>query len=120
VFTDQLFTDSQWRVLRVALGLTPRQLAVARLLCADCGQKQMAKRLGLSQHTVGTHLRALYERLGVRSRVAVIVRLVLADRAIQAAGSRLVGDGHHPAAVGPVPPAHRPASTGKRKRRAPV
>jgi DNA-binding CsgD family transcriptional regulator len=75
-----LFTPQEWGTVARLLGLTPRQLNVAELLCAECSQRDMARRLGLSMDTVRTHLRALYARLHVQSRVGVVVRLVLAQR----------------------------------------
>jgi len=77
---EGLFTRARWRELGEYLRLTPRQLAVARLLCADLSNAEIARRLGLSNDTVGTHLRSLYRRLEVASRVGVVVRLVLAER----------------------------------------
>ncbi len=75
-----LFTPEEWRTVARLLRLTPRQLAVAELLCQEYSQRDMARRLELSMDTVRTHLRALYARLHVQSRVGVVVRLVLAQR----------------------------------------
>jgi DNA-binding CsgD family transcriptional regulator len=48
--------------------LTPRQKEVlARLLSGD-GDKQVARRLGISVHTASDHVKAIYRRLGVNSR----------------------------------------------------
>ena len=80
-----LFTPEEWHTMARLLRLTPRQLAVAELLCAECSQRDMARRLELSMDTVRTHLRALYARLRVQSRVGVVVRLVLAQRELLAA-----------------------------------
>lgn len=76
----ELFTDDQWRELASYLALPPRQLQIAHLLCRGWTNRQIASRLGISPHTVRTHLRALFERFEVRDRVGVVVRLVLADR----------------------------------------
>lgn len=79
---ESLFTRARWRELGEYLRLTPRQLAVARLICADCRISDMACQLGLSRDTVGSHLKALYKRLGAQSRVGVVVRLVRAARVL--------------------------------------
>lgn len=79
---DSLFSAARWRELGDYLRLTPRQLAVARLVCADCRISDMSRELGLSPNTVGSHLKALYARLGAQSRVGVVVRLVLAGRVL--------------------------------------
>jgi DNA-binding NarL/FixJ family response regulator len=48
--------------------LTPRELEVLQLLAAGLGNKVAAARLGISEHTVKTHIAALYAKLGVSSR----------------------------------------------------
>lgn len=58
--------------------LTPREVEVLQLLAAGLGNKVAAARLGISEHTVKTHVAALYAKLGVSSRgeaVAAGVRL---------------------------------------------
>ncbi len=78
-----LFSANEWRRLGRALGLTDRQVCVAQLICAECTVSDMAGRLGRSADTVSSHLRAIYERLGVRTRVGVVVRLVEAQRRLR-------------------------------------
>ena len=51
-------------------GLTAREAEVLRLLAAGLSDAQIAERLFLSLHTVKTHLRAIYGKLGVPSRSA--------------------------------------------------
>jgi len=45
-----------------------------RLLAAGCTNTQIARRLGISEGTVRTHLENIYERLGVSSRTAAVIR----------------------------------------------
>jgi DNA-binding NarL/FixJ family response regulator len=63
---------SRWRGDRVkpTLGtaLTPREAEVARLVCEDRTNKDIADRLGLSERTVHRHCEAIFSKLGVRSR----------------------------------------------------
>ena len=51
--------------------LTPRQVAVARLVATGLTNAEVARRLGLSQRTVTTHLDHIYERLQIGSRAAL-------------------------------------------------
>ncbi|MET8233371.1 helix-turn-helix transcriptional regulator [Micromonospora sp. NPDC005298] len=51
--------------------LTPAEARVAELLARGATKQQAASELFLSFHTVDTHLRAIYGKLGVRSRVAL-------------------------------------------------
>ena len=55
--------------------LTPSELAVARLVASGVTNREAAERLFLSPHTVSTHLRHAFTKLGIRSRVQ-LVRLV--------------------------------------------
>ena len=52
--------------------LTPRQNDLLRLLAAGHTNTQIARRLGISEGTVRTHLENIYERLHVYSRTAAV------------------------------------------------
>jgi DNA-binding CsgD family transcriptional regulator len=54
--------------------LTPRQNELLRLLAAGHTNSQIARRLGISEGTVRTHLENIYEKLGVSSRTAAVTR----------------------------------------------
>ena len=60
--------------------LTPRQKDLLRLLAAGHTNAQIARRLGLSEGTVRTHLENIYGRLNVSSRTAAVTR-AFPDRA---------------------------------------
>jgi DNA-binding CsgD family transcriptional regulator len=59
-------------------GLTPTERAVVRLVAEGRTNQQVATRLFVSPHTVNTHLRNAFTKLGVRSRVE-LARLVAAQ-----------------------------------------
>lgn len=52
--------------------LTPRELQVVQLICMGCLTKQVADRLHISEFTVRSYLKAIYSKLGVRSRGAMV------------------------------------------------
>jgi DNA-binding CsgD family transcriptional regulator len=54
--------------------LTPRQNDLLRLLVAGHTNTQIARRLGISEATVRTHLEHIYTRLGVSSRTVAVTR----------------------------------------------
>ena len=60
--------------------LTSRQKDLLRLLAAGHTNSQIARRLGLSEGTVRTHLENIYTRLHVSSRTAAVTR-AFPDRA---------------------------------------
>ncbi|GAA6614599.1 response regulator transcription factor [Scytonema sp. NUACC26] len=60
--------------------LTPREIEVLEMLGAGVGNKAIAKRLQISEHTVKFHVSSIFQKLGVSTRteaVAVGVRLGL-------------------------------------------
>jgi DNA-binding CsgD family transcriptional regulator len=67
------YRDSETRRHPVA-GLTPRQTGLLHLVAAGHTNIQIAKRLGISEGTVRTHLENIYERLHVSSRTAAVTR----------------------------------------------
>ena len=59
--------------------LTPRQNDLLHLVAAGHTNTQIARRLGISEATVRTHLENIYEKLHVSSRTAAVTR-AFADR----------------------------------------
>ena len=49
--------------------LTERELDVLRLVAEGMANKQIARRLGISERTVKAHLTSVFQRLGVSDRV---------------------------------------------------
>ncbi len=58
--------------LRCYLARRPAARRILVLLLAAEPRKAIARRLGLSQHTVDWHLKQMYCQLGVRSSVALV------------------------------------------------
>lgn len=79
----ELFGLMEWQMLASNAGLTPRQVQVARLLCLGFSTAEIAGALVLSTSTVRLHIRALFERLDVRDRIGVPVRLVIMARELE-------------------------------------
>lgn len=52
--------------------LTPRELDVLSAVAEGLANKQIAARLGISSHTVKTHLAAVYAKLGAASRAEAV------------------------------------------------
>lgn len=56
--------------------LTPRELAVVRLLSSGCSYEQAAMHLGISPHTVVTHIKNAYRKLDVHTAAGAVMRAV--------------------------------------------
>ena len=60
------------RGANLAARLTPRERETLRLIATGLSTRQMAKRLGVSERTVEAHVRTLYRKMGVRTRVQAV------------------------------------------------
>ena len=64
-----------WTVSRPATPASPaRKWELLRLLAAGHANTHIARRLGIYEGTVRTHLENIYERLDVSSRTAAVTR----------------------------------------------
>ncbi|MET8520013.1 helix-turn-helix transcriptional regulator [Nocardioides sp. NBC_00163] len=64
-------------LVALAYGLTPREVDVTRMCIAGLTTKEIAARLHLSAYTVQDHLKAIFEKTGVRSRGALLGQVFL-------------------------------------------
>ncbi len=55
--------------------LSPRERQIASLVAVGLSDANVAARLSLSEETVGAHLRRIYKKLGVHTRVELVSRL---------------------------------------------
>lgn len=56
--------------------LTLREADVLRLVADGCTYAQAAQRLGISTHTVASHMKNAYRKLEVHSAAAAVMRAV--------------------------------------------
>jgi LuxR family maltose regulon positive regulatory protein len=56
--------------------LSLREADVVRLLAKGCSYAEIAQRLGISAHTVGTHIKSAYRKLEVHCAAAAVMRAV--------------------------------------------
>lgn len=58
--------------------LTPREQEILGMLAEGLPNKLIASRLGISDHTVKTHLEAVFDKLGASTRAEAVARAVRA------------------------------------------
>lgn len=61
-------------VMKVGVRLTAREADVLRLIARGYTYARAAERLGLSAHTVASHVKKIYRKLGVHSAGAAVMR----------------------------------------------
>ena len=66
---------SAWNCLTQRLQLSLRERQISECILEDRKESDIAERLQISPHTVHTHLERLYSKLGVTSRLQLVVRL---------------------------------------------
>jgi len=72
-------------------GLTDSELAVVRLVAAGETNRQVAAQLFLSPNTIGSHLRRVFTKLGITSRVELVRLFVSHQEGGPAPGPSLPG-----------------------------
>ncbi|WP_428389932.1 response regulator transcription factor [Mucisphaera sp.] len=73
---NELISEENWAALRARLQLSEREVQIAQAVLEDRKELAIAMDLGISPHTVHTHLERLYRKLGVDSRLGLAVRLM--------------------------------------------
>jgi len=63
--------------------LTDREWIVLQGLNSEDGEKQLADRLGLSPHTLHSHIKSIYRKVGVQGRLQLLRRLHAAVRELR-------------------------------------
>ncbi len=72
----QLLPLIAWREIASALKLSPRELSIVQAVFDDQPEWRIAQDLGISSHTVHTHMERLYHKLGIAGRVPLVVRVL--------------------------------------------
>lgn len=71
---------TRWHILAEGqmkvFGFTPTEQRVAWHLMQDMANKEISYALGITEHTVKDHLRVMYQKAQVRSRVGLVLALL--------------------------------------------
>jgi len=77
-----VFGPGEWHSLATALALSPRECGIVRAVFDGASEKDTARDLGLSPHTVHTYLWRIYRKLHVQSREELLVRVFAEFRSL--------------------------------------
>lgn len=70
-----LLSDHQWQTIVDDLHLSPREVEIVMCLFDGSTEQGIALALGISPHTVHTHMERLYHKIHVQSRCEVALRV---------------------------------------------
>jgi DNA-binding NarL/FixJ family response regulator len=73
-----MLSEQAWSAIASSLDLSLRQLEIVKAVFDDAKESAIAEALGISTHTVHTHLERIHQKLGVHDRVELVL-LVLAE-----------------------------------------
>jgi DNA-binding NarL/FixJ family response regulator len=71
-----LIDSKQWSYLQRRYDLTPRELQIADLVCRGFQNAGIAKRLKIRPGTVKAHVRNIYRKVRVGSKIMMLLRFV--------------------------------------------
>lgn len=71
-----VLTNAEWTAVGISLRLSPRELQIVQAVFDDQKESAIADGLGISAHTVHTHLERLYRKVGARGRTTMAVRIL--------------------------------------------
>lgn len=71
-----LLTDHAWSEIGCTLGFTKRELQIVQCVFDNFPKIGIAQRLGISGHTVHTHMNRLFKKLNVTTRTELVLRVV--------------------------------------------
>lgn len=71
-----LLNSKQWSYLQRRYELTPREQQVAELVCRGFRNGSIATRLSIQPGTVKAHVRNIYRKVKVKSKISMLLRFV--------------------------------------------
>lgn len=71
-----LLDHKQWSYLQRRYELTPRELQIATLVCQGFRNGSIATSLNITPGTVKTHVRNIYRKVKVKSKITMLLRFV--------------------------------------------
>ena len=71
-----LLNEKEWSYVKERYNLTPRECQIAELICQGLHNGRIANYLNISPGTVNTHIRNIYRKTHVTSKMAMLLRFI--------------------------------------------
>ena len=71
-----LLDEIHWLYVARRYHLSPRELQVAKLVCCGFNNEEIAHSLKIKNGTVKTHLRNIYRRIRVTSKISMLLKFI--------------------------------------------
>jgi len=71
-----VFAKRQWEYLRKCWHLTPREIEVAKLVCKDFDNDEIADKLHIEYNTVRAHLGNIFRKVGAKGKASAILEFI--------------------------------------------
>jgi len=68
--------SKEWDYLSKCWHLTPREVQVAKLVCAGLDNEQIGQKMHIEYNTVRAHLGNMFRKVGVRGKATLILEFV--------------------------------------------
>ncbi len=73
---ENLVSEQQWAAISRLVDMTPREIETCQFLFAGQKRGEIACELGISERTVRFHMESIHDKLQVKNRVDLILRLI--------------------------------------------
>ena len=71
-----MLSDHAWSEISTALDLTKRELQIVKAIFDNFSEVGIAKKFGISPHTVHTHLNRVFKKLNITTRTQLVLRIM--------------------------------------------
>ena len=72
-----ILQDKHWSFIQRKYLMSPRELEIAKLVCRGLSNNQIASDLTISNGTVKTHLRNIYRKVRVNSKLNMLLNFIV-------------------------------------------
>ena len=72
----KLFGENHWSYIMKRYNMSPREVEIADLVCQGYNNKRISKKLKIEYETVKTHLRNIFRKVRVKSRLILLLKFI--------------------------------------------